>query len=199
MPTDHEPHERSCVFCRIPVTPPGKRPPYDTILLDGIHSYVVPAVGALEIGHVLAVTREHFTSLAESTQETLREITQHVTQVAERYGMVLLSEHGSVNGCGGGACIDHAHLSILPIYNRAMIPDPPLRLIGSETDLTELTKYSADPYLLVGTGTRLSIFDGNGIRSQLIRLAYCETQKRDDWDWVLHPAPEVVRATIETW
>ena len=124
--------------------------------------------------------------LAETTLAELRTPEAHI-----------VSEHGSFSGCGGGACIDHAHLSVLPTHHKQVIgPGAPDREADTMTTLLEAID---QPYLMLGTGRHLGLHLQPGVPSQFVRREYCRLQGRDDWDWGIFPADDVVAATVTKW
>jgi len=111
---------------------------------------------------------------------------------------VLISEHGSVGGCGGGACLEHAHVSIVPISEQIEV-ELELRILRRASSFCEAVKEIAVPYILVGRDGDFVVHEATQAQSQLIRKQYCEQLNRDDWDWALFPAEHQVDPTILMW
>lgn len=189
-----------CPMCRILRRREEDRPAVDSILYESDRLFVVPALGPLEVGHVLLVTKDHVHSFAQAGQATLEEAATFLATdpVASS---ALVSEHGSVDGCGGGACVDHAHLSILPVPQGTLL-DVSLPIVGSfeVSDLAALSTFASHPYVLIrNPAASVEICRGDSIPSQLVRRTYASQVGRDDWDWAVFPADSTVLKTIEHW
>src|ERR1700722_7409348 len=89
-------------------------------LLETRDFFVVPSLGALIAGHILLLPKAHYYSVGEIPAEKLAEFERLAryarTIVRETYGQCSEFEHGCIQGVGkAGACIDHAHLHLIPI------------------------------------------------------------------------------------
>ena len=82
--------------------------------------FVVPSLGAMIPGHILLLPKNHYYSVGEMPEQDLREfelLAQEIRHILSSvYGCCSAFEHGCVEGAGkAGACVDHAHLHLLPI------------------------------------------------------------------------------------
>ena len=185
-----------CVYCRLITRPAAERPFFDTVLAETDSLVVIPALGALEVGHVLIVTKEHVTSFAQASSVAQREAGELAQSLRlDRRSMVF--EHGSHDGCAGAACIDHAHLSVVPTRT---ILDPGLPQVGLGATLEEAVNTMTQPYLLLSAPDRsFVVYSDHGQPSQYFRRLYCGASGRDDWDWAAFPAHDKITRTLELW
>ena len=82
--------------------------------------FVVPSLGPLTVGHILVLPKSHYYSVGEIPPADLPEL-EYVVRESHKiltltFGSCLAFEHGCVEDVGKpGACIDHAHLHMLPL------------------------------------------------------------------------------------
>ena len=109
-----------CLFCSIQeIAHPSN--PEDEIIDESDNFYAKAALGHFVFGYTLIISKEHFPSFAyvpeylfpelEAFRNTvlgkLHDICQHP---------ITIMEHGAISRCQrGGACIDHAHLHLMPL------------------------------------------------------------------------------------
>ncbi len=192
-----------CLFCRLqnPSRQPLHPVDYDCTLHETAHFLVTPAIGALTVGHVLIVSRQHTPGLAYLSPEALDEYAEVVRVVASHSGggRLLQAEHGGSHDHPGGGCISHTHVNCIPGL-------PPMLAIF-EGHLTRLDVPSfpssllalRKPYILLREGETTSVYAATNVPSQLIRRRICEAIDRQDWDWAVHENLEIVQETIRLW
>ena len=95
--------------------------PFSRILYETPKWVVVPTIGPLVTGHILIVSRDHADSILATTKEEIIELEfvliECVTKLSRLYkSPCALFEHGTDSALPNlsGACIDHAHLHVLP-------------------------------------------------------------------------------------
>jgi diadenosine tetraphosphate (Ap4A) HIT family hydrolase len=157
---------------------------------------VVPALGPLEVGHTMLLTRGHYMSFASAPSEVRLAAVGAIRRLEALMGVLLLAEHGMTSSEAAGGCITHAHMNLVPIGTA-----PPLNLmleaLGTAT-LDKLGRFNDIPYLSIGTSatSSLTIYDALGLKSQYFRRIYCGSKLRSDWDWILYPKHDLVKETI---
>lgn len=106
------------------------------ILLETQFFIVIPDIGPIVEGYTLIVSKRHVPAMRDLPQSELNELNDLVDAVRdaikEVYGESIVFEHGEdtfVNNAG--ACIDHAHLHIVPL-------NPKLSLDLSDIQFTKM-------------------------------------------------------------
>src|SRR5689334_20504053 len=105
----------SCPFCA--VLEGRSRERYDTVLAEASSFIVLPALGALQVGHVIAVTRQHTPNLLGSGDAVLQDYDALLASIRGREpyrDSLLEAEHGASKNRRAGACIDHTHVNLIP-------------------------------------------------------------------------------------
>jgi len=134
----------------------------DEILYETDHFFITPTLGCMNIpGYLLLLSKECFKgmgSLPESLHQELEEVTQYAkARLKEVYNKdVQIFEHGpKVCDVHGGACLDHAHLHIVPGVN---IMDPlALDLMHRLDEHGKFYKNKYKPYVDLYTQFALNI------------------------------------------
>lgn len=171
---------------------------------------VMPSVGALTPGHVLVVPRGHHHNVASLTDGS--EATGYWSVAARAYAAlrgiygceVVAFEHGSLGGrTTSGACLDHAHLHMVPLPGGMTPPELPgaaWRSIPSKSLLASSRELlvAASSYLSLWTGRNWWIRTTEGVRPQEMRRVVAAILGQPDrWDWALFPNLDIIRGTIE--
>jgi diguanylate cyclase (GGDEF)-like protein len=174
---------------------------------------VFPALGHIVPGHLLLTTKRHWLSMAQIVPDLFDELEGLLAATRSRlmhlYGAdVLVYEHGQVspeNQCG--ACVDHAHLHIVPIVPPA---DDTVRSrlreahaeheIGVFEELPALAARGEGYLLLQDTRGRRYYYDAPMVPSQYLRKVTCEAMRLEHrWDWranVNQDTPDVTVAVF---
>lgn len=89
------------------------------VIRRGIECTIILDTAPLARGHVLIVSNEHVPSMAKLSRSGRAELRQTVSDVSQSltraYSPPTLLEHGAHNFArSGGACIEHAHLHLVP-------------------------------------------------------------------------------------
>jgi len=193
-----------CTLCRVVDSGRAKdRPFYDTHLFSTKSFVVIPAVGPVNVGHVMVVSREHVPNFACLSRHQREEYEDLLRSICEdpSHGLsdVLEAEHGGAEGERGGACITHVHVNLIP--NSGSFYDMlqgRLRQQSVDHSLTTLEP-SAAPYVLLRNSHDVRLHSAKNAPSQLIRRILFEKLGRDDWDWAAFPQLDVVTSTIRLW
>lgn len=88
--------------------------------LDTCNLRVLIPIGPFCEGHLLVATKMHESSFGHVPGDVLTELVgllDKLTSLVEaRYGRTIVFEHGPLSSVRpGGACLEHAHVNILPI------------------------------------------------------------------------------------
>jgi diadenosine tetraphosphate (Ap4A) HIT family hydrolase len=154
---------------------------------------VVPALGPLVAGHVMVIARDHIGSLAEVGEARAHEYEELRNRVAAHIGSeVLEAEHGSRLD-GEGACIEHAHVNLIPgAHQHFDLLD--YERDGQEVRGTLELQNHQPPYVYL-RGVEGRLYRAAGLPSQVIRRELWARSGRDDWDWALFPEYQLVEET----
>jgi len=180
--------------------------PKGRVLLDDGEIVVVPSLGPLVVGHVLIVPRRHYLSVGALTAQSMQRFVSLYARVwdflHEKFGHCVAFEHGCADGGQrGGACIDHAHMHLLPV---CVSLAEKLSVIGKSEiikDLGELRRWHAGrkAYVFYESPDRVKrAWSVDIIPSQLLRMNIAaELGKSSEWDWRSDFGKEKFCLTIE--
>jgi diadenosine tetraphosphate (Ap4A) HIT family hydrolase len=162
----------------------------EKIVLQSEHFLVLGDISPLVPGHSLMLTKNHYCSFGQVPGSMLSEFLslreQSISCLASNYAAPLLFEHGSsTTAPGGGACIEHAHIHLLPV-------DAPveewLAEVGKVTPGSVMGRKPAlsENYLWCrkqdGSEYYVTDFD-QAIPSQFIRQALADHFNIPEWNW----------------
>ncbi len=178
------------------------------ILIETGGFFVVPSLGALVPGHVLILPKRHYYSVGEIADTDLAQfelLTQRVQSLLLRlYGSCSSFEHGCVEGVGkAGACIDHAHLHMLPL--KTDLREGIQSRFGPGAEIhrfSELGQYVSQqiPYLYYRSPNGSSrAYEALQAPSQFFRqLIYATAHTTAPWDWKKDLRVAIVEETYES-
>ena len=172
----------------------------NTILGRNEEFIIVPALGPLVIGHVLAISAAHTDGLKylqASVQRSYEELSVKIHRYCRDLGdTVLEAEHGARSTSLRGPCIRHTHVHILPRLGTATT------LFENKHNLSTVDGErlnATDSYLWVSNGRHIRTYDASRIVGQQIRQTIGNYLKVDDWDWAVNPKAELITSTIAYW
>jgi diadenosine tetraphosphate (Ap4A) HIT family hydrolase len=178
------------------------------VLLETGSFVVVPSLGALVPGHILILPRSHYFSTAEMPEPELRYLESLASRsreiVSEVYGPCSFFEHGCVEGIGkAGACIDHAHLHLLPVgENLQPEIERKFGLAVSVRGLRDLKQFVSNgiPYLYYRPPDGLAYgYEARTAPTQFFRqLVFAARQDVPSWDWKSDLRVEAVKQTYDS-
>jgi diadenosine tetraphosphate (Ap4A) HIT family hydrolase len=191
-----------CFLCRS--TTDSKSPWYDEVLMDADQTgIVIAAVGALTPGHVLVSPIRHVhsvRSLPVNEAIKLIPVVHHVRSVLERiYGTsTVMFEHG---GCSAdkpsSACVQHAHLHLLP--GNCVFSLPATDSIFESLDDFLAAGQTFDAYLAFeDSGGRVHQGKDVGVSQYFRRQFKDSSAEPESWDYAADPRLETVADTIKT-
>ncbi|HTZ97130.1 MAG TPA: hypothetical protein VMB18_12070 [Terriglobales bacterium] len=190
-----------CLFCAIPeISNPSN--PEDEIIDESENFYAKAALGHFVFGYTLIIPKEHFPSFAYVPEHLFRELEAFQDNVIDKLHnicqqqSITVMEHGAISRCQrGGACIDHAHLHLMPLAANLypiLSEEFPFGELGSIRELQRF-KAAQNCYLyyqregLRSHGVQLS----QDVPSQLLRRIACRALGKPDlWDWRNQPLRE---------
>ena len=197
----------SCPFCEVANRTESSVAPEERILAATEHFVAKPGLGPLSEGYVLVIPRDHSISFSEMDAPLLREaslLTEALaSQLRAMYDLpISYFEHGCFSGGGrGGACIDHAHLHLLPTAVdlsetlASRFRSERIRGLGALAGYCDRYKR---PYLYyhAPTGVDTTYDVPDVLESQFLRRLLSQQLglEVDRWDWRLFPLREEIRA-----
>lgn len=169
--------------------------PADRILMETANFLLIPDISPMVPGHSLLITKAHLTCFADLPHHMLSEVHRILNRaadlVAERHSTPLLFEHGSasLSTAHSGACIQHAHIHVLPVR----VPvDLSMEKFG---DLVEVADAIPSPSIGCGVGEDYLWYrnqDSRGyvvrrlqrpVPCQFVRRAIAEFCDLPKWNW----------------
>ena len=175
---------QECPFCNDWID--ASASPFDTFLRQSPIVNLMPALGMLAPGYLLATTTEHLLSTAYLGAAGLaalaNEVDALVGELADTFGPYLTFEHGSCPE--SGSCIEHAHVHLIPAADelrQIILTSRRWRKLGTIADLADLA----------GTEYGLLQIDGDyfvdtePFPSQWIRQVVAGFVGAPVWDWAL--------------
>ncbi len=105
-----------CVFCKIAA---GKMPCAKVYENDDVLAFLDIAPATPRKGHVLVISKEHFSTIADMPEETIHE----VFSVVKKVSFALMKECEGVNviqnnGRASGQLVPHFHVHVVPRYDK---------------------------------------------------------------------------------
>ena len=168
----------------------------EKIIARSQHFVVLQDISPIVPGHYLVLPKQHLTSISQIPNEWWPELERIIDQVVKfltsKYGAPFLFEHGSspdVSGSVGGACIEHAHIHLIPKEISVIDKLHEYATNSIDNHLTSMAK------LLQGiNGSYLFYQDQSGrgcvvtstkrpLPQQFIRKLVAEISGIPNWDW----------------
>jgi diadenosine tetraphosphate (Ap4A) HIT family hydrolase len=177
---------------------PCNRPIFETDLFT-----VMPAVGPLLPGHVMAVSKHHFPSLASMGELGIKGYLHLVDALRAKWPHlmvnVLETEHGGIGAVGPGPCVVHTHVNLLPnACQYANVLEGHLTLLNKTTDLRDLERVQGS-YFFMKVESDVVVYTGANGQSQLVRRLIALAEGRDDWNWAIFSQDEWLDETNHMW
>jgi len=192
-----------CLFCSIQdIASPSN--PEDEIIDETEHFYAKAALGHFVFGYTLIISKEHFASFAYVPEQLFPELEAFRNRVLDKLHNICqhpiaTMEHGAISRCRrGGACIDHAHLHLIPLATDLYPILSKSFSFGELDSISDLRRFKdiQTPYLYY----QREGFRGHGVElpqdvpSQLLRRIACqELGEPELWDWRVKPLRDVLQ------
>jgi diadenosine tetraphosphate (Ap4A) HIT family hydrolase len=181
------------------------------VLASAADWVLMPSLGPLHKHHLLLLPRSHYRSIAYAWRKLDRESFAVLLALAHTEldtAPALVFEHGEpeIGGSRAGACIDHAHLHILPGMGGAR--DRAMRELHFETSHQKfeqaMLEADLDGYHLLGilggqTEIELRTAVGPSPSQFLRRLVGAAVGAGDSWDWRSDWNLAAVEHTCRVW
>jgi diadenosine tetraphosphate (Ap4A) HIT family hydrolase len=192
-----------CLFCSIQETSSPLNPE-DEIIDESENFYAKAALGHFIFGYTLIVSKEHLLSFAHLPEHLFTELETFKEGVLDKLHNlcrhpISIMEHGAINRCRrGGACIDHAHLHLMPLAADLYPILSRSFSFGELKCISELQRFkdTQNPYLYY----QREGFRGHGVKltqdvpSQLLRRIACQALGTPElWDWRNTPMRDLLQ------
>lgn len=161
----------------------------------------IPALGPLCLGHVMIVSRNHYSSLLSMDFSVRDELESQCHELSRAWPThnLTFAEHGASCADASGPCISHTHINVFP--------DIPPNLLSLEKQGHKLLEQGylsdlplvRDSYFLIGHEGKWSLYDTADAPSQHIRQILYNYCKVPHWDWRLLTNHELVDLTLSAW
>jgi diadenosine tetraphosphate (Ap4A) HIT family hydrolase len=192
-----------CLFCSIQeISNPSN--PEDEIIDESENFYAKAALGHFVFGYTLIISKEHLPSFAYVPEHLFPELEAFRNNVLDKLHNICqhpitIMEHGALNRCQrAGACIDHAHLHLMPLA-ADLYPVLSERFsFGELGSISEVRRFkdAQVPYLyyqregLRSHGVGLS----QAVPSQMLRQIACQALGTPElWDWRNRPLRDLLQ------
>lgn len=162
------------------------------IISESKNFVLIPAIGQLIKGHVMIVSKKHFTSISSLSEDLVYELTEFFNVVKQKISdiysnNIVFFEHGVPNdiGCNGGCGVYHLHLHCLPVYsNNNILVD----LLGDESfnrinDFSGLLNSYRSYLLIIDNNKKFFVKEIEWLESQFMRKYIASKLQIEDWDW----------------
>ncbi len=195
-----------CPFCSVTRDEAFRKLIQNTVLFETQNYVVVPALGSFVPGYVIVATKDHYINFAELPTEMFLEFFQIHKAVRKvvraKYGPTLSFEHGSWDIDRGGACINHAHLHVLPFMGdtAALMPNEfPSKIVHPHSWQSQAQKNSGYIYIEDSAENARVYTAQSEFPRQYVRQRICLTLGEDlctKWNWDLWKFEDNIRITI---
>lgn len=192
--------QENCIFCEVL---PNPRSAFDVSQPIGNGNVsIMPTLGMLLPGYLLAVSREHITSFAQLSSDRLQEVDGSLanidTQLSPLFGDYFRCESGSDNVaqfCGSGGCIDHAHQHLVPAADVGthILKALPWEQMDAYEDIAA---YRGKPYIYLGKAGLHYIVPEPNLPGQWMRRQLADIRNLRSWDYALDPGLNNLNETL---
>jgi diadenosine tetraphosphate (Ap4A) HIT family hydrolase len=188
----------------------GPRTLKHAFLWSGDDLYLTAGPGTLMPGYMILAPKRHAMRFTDLGVAALREGTTVIERVRRRLEghlpfNYMIFEHGpGRSGLPGAACVDHAHIHLLPVPDHGAIHRHLQRHFSyartpSLAGAAGATR-PGEPYILVSDGAGYRLYDAPFVQRQLIRrLAAAQLGAAERWDWRSNPEPNNFWETVRLW
>jgi diadenosine tetraphosphate (Ap4A) HIT family hydrolase len=178
--------------------------PEDEIIDESENFYAKAALGHFVFGYTLIISKEHFLSFAYVPEHQFPELEAFRDNVLDKLHNICqhpitIMEHGAINRPGrAGACIDHAHLHLMPLA-ADLYPILSERFsFGELGSMNEVRRFkdAQTPYLYYQReGLRSNAVElSQDVPSQTLRRIACQASGEPElWDWRVKPLRDVLQ------
>ncbi|MEQ9310744.1 MAG: hypothetical protein RLN90_14905 [Balneolaceae bacterium] len=172
----------------------------NTVLLKTPNFKVIPALGPIEVGHVLIVSNNHFDNLLNMRTEQVIEyqkVTEYLKSLCKGIELVE-AEHGSNLNNKSATCIIHTHINLIPLKVDCFSEFD--RLLNVRYDKGDISNYSGEKsYIYLNSKSNFRLYDSFNLPSQFIRRVLADILNFEAWDWRENPNYKTIEKTIDFW
>jgi diadenosine tetraphosphate (Ap4A) HIT family hydrolase len=192
-----------CLFCSIQdLSNPSN--PEDEIFDESENFYAKAALGHFVFGYTLIISKEHFPSFAYVPEHLFPELEAFRNSVLDKLHNICqhpitIMEHGAINRCQrAGACIDHAHLHLMPLA-ADLYPVLSERFsfgeLGSISEVQRFKDAQISYLYYQREGLRShAVGLSQDVPSQMLRQIACQALGTPElWDWRIRPLRDVLQ------
>jgi diadenosine tetraphosphate (Ap4A) HIT family hydrolase len=185
----------------------GRKALDEAFLWESEDLYLTPALGCITPGYLILAPKQHYISFAQVPNGLLtsaKQLWMEVNEIGTGLGLpgYVLFEHGAATrDWRGAACIEHAHLHLVPSpdhveLNRLMETEYPQRQHSGFEDIRTLD--GGPPYVLLMNSRGIFSYQTPEIASQYLRKHIAaQWEVPDKWNWRLHPFGKNFWRTID--
>lgn len=165
---------------------------------------VLPTIGCLTEGYLLYMPHEHTLAFADFDEDSLASCSADIEELRsalhERYGPVIVAEHGP-RGCDLGAgCCDHAHMHLIPVPDPVRVMAEYTRVGGARPNHDSLAGCLGavdEAYVYVSPAAGMHyVWPARGFPRQWVRRVCAAIHGRGcEWDWRDYPLEDEFRRT----
>ena len=190
----------SCLFCLVAEGSAADLPE-NQVIDQSEHFYAKAALGHFVSGYTLVVPKDHWICYAEVPLELYAELDGFIHHVKRRLRAVtgkstMTFEHGPMNrNHSAGACIEHAHLHLLPVSNALLKPLKAMFDFKRLQSRSQIVQHQGrrTQYVYMETPAEVHCFAEvkKILPSQFIRRVACSSLGFPHlWDWRKSPLRE---------
>ncbi len=190
----------SCLFCLVAEGSAADLPE-NQIIDQSEHFYAKAALGHFVPGYTLIVPKDHWICYAEVPVELYMELDGFLSHVKRKLRAVtgksiMVFEHGPMNRIySAGACIEHAHLHLLPVSNHLLKPLRATFTFRRLQSRSQIVQHHGrrTQYVYMETPAGIHCFSEvtKILPTQYIRRVACSTLGLPHlWDWRKSPLRE---------
>ncbi len=172
----------------------SKKAFFNRVCRESANFAAFPSLSPVGPGHSLIIPKFHTTSMAQIKSSHIVELSEFIEYIAsvlkERFGPMLVFEHGIGLERSGGCGVTHAHFHLLSAepavatrIETALCKDYQPRQLA---DMNEFFKTADNntSYLLFGhVGGRILFFGNEEVPSQYLRRTVASAFNSSQWDW----------------
>ncbi len=196
--------EIRCFLC-VAARSSSAKPWTDRVLrYDSGVGFIIAGVGAQRVGYCLLAPTEHVASICALTSTCLRKfksfVATQLNTLTAWYGSLTYWEHGGIRaGKLTSACVDHAHLHILPGVVPLHIEPEGLVHYGDISEWwSDARRWRDHPYVAFGHSSTFCIVGPDPGVPQYFRRQVADFIGRpDEWDYAACPNYTIAKRTID--
>ncbi|WP_020391211.1 hypothetical protein [Kribbella catacumbae] len=157
---------------------------------------VLPTIGCLTEGYLLYMPQEHTLAFADLEAKALDSCSADIDELRrslnDRYGPMIVAEHGPRECDLGAGCCDHAHLHLIPVPDPDLVVKQYVEVGGPRLAFDNLADCLAsveEAYVYVSPAPDVHYaWPAVGFPRQWVRRVCADIHGRpEEWDWRDHP------------